>query len=147
MTDRPNEQPVTRIFTPYEPTVWEAAFLRVLARRGNVSDACKQADIERRTAYARREVYPEFAQLWDEAIKQASDSLEEEAWRRATAGVDKPIFYKGEQIGTVTEFSDALLMFLLKGNKPEKFKERTDITSGDKPLAPVAIVKMDVESL
>jgi hypothetical protein len=38
-------------------------------------------------------------------------------------------------------------MFLLKGNKPEKFKERTDITSGDKPLAPVAIVKMDVDSL
>ena len=147
MTDKPNEQPTGQNLTAYKPTVWEAAFLRVLARRGNVSDACRQANIERQTAYDRREAYPEFAQLWEEALKQASDSLEEEAWERATLGTDKPIFYKGEQVGAVTEYSDALLMFLLKGNKPEKFKERADITSGDKPLAPVAIVKMDIDAL
>lgn len=147
MTDRPDEQPNEQISTPYKPTVWEAAFLRVLARRGNVSEACKQADINRGTAYARREAEPEFDRLWKEAEKQASDSLEEEAWRRATEGVEKPIFYKGEQVGTVKERSDGLLMFLLKGNKPDKFKERTDITTDGKPLAPVAIVKMDVDEL
>ena len=147
MTDRPNEQQILQKLTPYQPTVWEAAFLRVLARRGNVSDACRQADIERQTAYARREAYPEFDRLWKEAEKQASDSLEEEAWKRATAGVDKPIYYKGAAVGSVTRYSDTLLMFLMKGNNPDKFKDRQDITSGDKPLAPVAIVKMDVDSL
>lgn len=137
MTDRPNEQPNEQISTPYKPTVWEAAFLRVLARRGNVSDACKQADINRGTAYARREAEPEFDRLWKEAEKQASDSLEEEAWKRATEGTDKPIFYKGEKVGAVTEFSDALLMFLLKGNKPEKFKERTETEHSGKVVIEV----------
>ena len=147
MTDRPNEQPTQQIATPYKPTIWEAAFLRVLARRGNVTDACEAADIERSTAYRRKDDYPEFKALWEEAEKKAADFLESTAWKRATEGTEKPVWYKGEQVGTELEYSDTLLIFLLKGNKPEKFKERTDITTDGKPLAPVAIVKMDVDEL
>lgn len=143
-----DEQPTQQNATiPYAPAIWEAAFLRVLARRGNVTDACTAADIERSTAYRRRDDYPEFKALWEEALKQASDSLEDVAWKRATEGTEKPVWYKGNQVGTELEYSDALLMFLLKGNKPEKFKERMDVTSDDKPLAPVAIVKMPIDEL
>jgi hypothetical protein len=31
--------------------------------------------------------------------------LECEAYRRAAVGVDKPVFYKGERVDTVREFS------------------------------------------
>ncbi len=137
MTDRPNEQPTQQNTPPYKPTIWEAAFLRVLARRGNVTDACEAADIERSTAYDRRNNYPEFKALWEEAEKKAADFLESTAWKRATEGTEKPVWYKGEQVGTELEYSDGLLMFLLKGNKPEKFKERTETEHSGKVVIEV----------
>jgi hypothetical protein len=50
-------------------------------------------------------------------------TLESEARRRAVDGVDEPVFHKGRICGTVRKYSDALLMFLLRGNAPEKYKE------------------------
>jgi hypothetical protein len=44
--------------------------------------------------------------------------LEEEAVRRAYHGTERPIFQKGVQVGSVKEFSDSLLMFLLKSRDP-----------------------------
>lgn len=135
MTDRP-EQPTPQKSTPYKPAVWEAA-LRVLARRGIVTSACEAADIDRGTAYDRRNNYPEFKVLWEEAEKKAADFLEETAWKRATDGTEKPVWYKGEQVGTELEYSDTLLIFLLKGNKPEKFKERTETEHSGKVVIEV----------
>ena len=85
---------------------------------------CAQASPERRrrlpggegrgeTAYERRESDPGFARAWDEAIECAVDDLVGEAWRRASFGTERPVFYQGEACGEVTEYSDGLLMFLL----------------------------------
>jgi hypothetical protein len=63
---------------------------------------------------------------WDEALEDAADRLEAEAFRRAVRGVDRPVVYRGERVGTVHEFSDALLMFLLKAARPEKYRDRFD---------------------
>ena len=52
--------------------------------------------------------------------------MELEARRRAVKGTDKPVFQRGEQVGTIREYSDTLLMFLLKANKPEKFRDNFD---------------------
>ena len=43
------------------------------------------------------------------------DALEAEARRRAVEGVRKPVFYQGVICGWVGEYSDTLLIFLLKG--------------------------------
>ena len=51
--------------------------------------------------------------MWDEALDRSADALEEEARRRAFEGVDEPMYYKGEQIGTTKKYSDVLIMFLL----------------------------------
>ena len=69
------------------------------------------------------------------------DRLEAEARRRAIEGIEKPVFYKGkmcyrdevdpatgERRGTgepllIRKSSDVLLMFLLKGARPEKYRE------------------------
>ena len=38
--------------------------------------------------------------------------------------MEEPVFYQGEVVGSVRKFSDTLLMFLLKGNRPDKYKDR-----------------------
>ena len=54
---------------------------------------------------------------------EACDALEAEARRRAVEGVRKPIYCQGEICGTVREYSDTLLFFLLKGAMPEKYRD------------------------
>lgn len=104
----------------------KAAFCAALASSGgNVARACDAVDISRMTAYTWRDDDPEFAADWDRAKEMGLDALEDEATRRAFDGVDKPIVYQGEVTGTMKEYSDTLLVFLLKGGKPDKYRERT----------------------
>ena len=46
--------------------------------------------------------------------------LEDEARRRAVDGVDEPVFQQGKQVGTIRKHSDTLLIFLLKGIRPQE---------------------------
>ena len=62
-----------------------------------------------------------------EAREEACDALEAEARRRAVEGVRKPVYYRGEIVGTVKEYSDTLLIFLMKGAMPEKYRENVKI--------------------
>ena len=64
----------------------------------------------------------DFAAQWREALEEGTDLLEAEARRRAVTGVDKPVFYKGEVVGSITKYSDRLLMFLLRAHDP-KFRD------------------------
>lgn len=56
----------------------------------------------------------------------AADLIESEAMRRAIDGFDRPVIYKGEVTDTYTDYSDSLMGIILKGNKKEKYKERTE---------------------
>ena len=105
----------------------KAAFCAALvASGGNVSRACQAIDVARLTAYRWREEDPEFAADWDKAKAAGLDALEDEAIRRAFEGIDKPIVHQGFITDTVKEYSDTLAIFLLKGGKPEKYKERVE---------------------
>lgn len=99
----------------------------IIETGGNITRACKDAGISRRSAYEWREADSVFAQEWDEAVEAGTDELEEEARRRAYAGVDEPVFYQGEECGSVRKYSDTLLIFLLKGRRPDKYRERVTI--------------------
>lgn len=98
-------------------------FLEAIARTGNVKAACEAAKIGRRTAYDWRGADPEFAEAWDAAMEEAVDMLEAEGWRRAAKGVLKPVFQGGEKVGEIREYSDTLLIFLMKGHRPGRFRE------------------------
>ena len=102
-------------------------FIQVLRAQANVSNACTAINVSRRGAYSRREADPAFAAAWDEAIEEAADALEAEAWRRAVSGVERPIVWKGEVTGTVREYSDRLLECLLRAHRPEKFRIRYQV--------------------
>jgi hypothetical protein len=73
----------------------------------------------------------EFAEI------RATRTLEDEAVRRAHEGVRKAVRYKGKVVGTETEYSDMLLLALLKGGNRKKFGDRSQValTGADgKPL-------------
>ena len=115
-----------------------------------MSKAAGEAGISRCTPYDYREKHPEFAIAWAEAEATACDALELEARRRAHDGTDKPVIYKGELMGvwidpttgaivnrdtanaqqiplTVKEYSDTLLIFLLKAHRPDKFRDNSKV--------------------
>lgn len=85
-------------------------FLAALRSNGTVFSACQAAGIGRTAAYEWRAADESFRAAWDEALEDATDQLEHEAVRRATDG------------------SDTLLIFLLKANRPEKYRDNTNVT-------------------
>lgn len=106
------------------------AFLKALASGLSVTGAAAASRVDIRTLYRDREGDAALKASWDAAVEQGTDALEDEALRRASQGVDKPIFYKGELVTTVREYSDTLAIFLLKGRRPEKFKDRAQVDLG-----------------
>ena len=101
-----------------------AAFLQALSETASITKACEISKLPRRTVYNWREADPHFAEAWDEALELGTDALEDEAIRRALHGTDKPVYQGGKRVGAVREFSDTLLIFMLKAKRPEKYKER-----------------------
>lgn len=122
------EQPRTprRKKTPPTPNR-KALFLSALRESGNATHAARVAELDRRTAFRIRKRDPEFAKAWEDALDVAADGLEAEARRRAVEGVERPVFGRSGPIGTVRDYSDLLLIFLLKGARPEKYRERRDV--------------------
>ena len=106
-----------------KPSECQAAdlFMRSLQTGASVQGAAEAAGKPRTTFYSWRARYPDFAAKWDAAVEAGTDRLEDEAVLRATSGVAKPIFYGGKLVGYEKRHSDTLLMFLLKGRRPERF--------------------------
>lgn len=102
------------------------AFLKALRETGNISESCRIASLPRTTAKEWRAKDEAFRQAWDEALEVAIDGLELEARRRAVDGVLEPVYQGGKKVGTIRRYSDRMLEILLKGHRPEKYRERFD---------------------
>ena len=112
----------------------QKAFLAAYAECGNITLAAKMAKIDR-TQHYRWLADPEYAEQFQAAEEQAVEMLEKEARRRAVEGLKKKNSIKrkpiidpetGEQY-VEHEYSDSLLIFLLKGARPEKYRDRHEI--------------------
>lgn len=68
-----------------------------------------------------------WRELWDESLELFADRLEAEMARRAIEGVDKPVFYKGEEVGSIREYSDTLAITLAKAVRPARFRENVKV--------------------
>jgi hypothetical protein len=104
-------------------------FLTAFAETCTVTHAADAAGIDRRTHYDWLKADQEYAEQFRAAEQSVADSLEAEAIRRARDGVERDVYYKGEVVGTERQLSDTLLIFLLKGHKPDKFKDRHQVTA------------------
>lgn len=166
---------------PDDP-VSQTAFLDALKRTGIIASACRASGVSYTQVHQLRSKNDDFAAAWDEAIEQATDSLETEARRRALEGYQEPVIYQGAmtpvweydadgqmvmeafetgitdkdnkpvlshrpkqlvidgvpQYLTIRKHSDALLMFLLKGNR-QKFKDssKLELSNPDGTLTPI----------
>lgn len=109
-----------------------AQFLEALAEGYSVASAARHATVARTTLYRWRLQSPTFAEHWEQAIESGTDRLEDEARRRAVEGVERPVFRGGEVVGHVRDYSDTMLMFLLKARRPEIFAGRPTASAEDK---------------
>lgn len=116
-----------RARTPKVISADQEAFLERLGECASVLHACIASKLPRRTVYNWRNSCSSFKAAWDKALELGTDALEDEAVRRAYHGNTKPVFQGGKQVGSVTEYSDTLLIFLLKARRPDRFRERTEV--------------------
>jgi hypothetical protein len=124
----------------------KAAFLDALSRLASISQACQFARIPRRTVYNWRNQNKGFATAWEKAIELGTDTLEDEAVRRALQGVLKPVYQQGRRVGSIREFSDALLIALLKARRPKKYRDNLKVeasVTGGVLLMPTPATKED----
>lgn len=132
-----------------------AAFLAGYRATGNITRAAEIAGISRDMHYRRMKTDPEYKRVFEENERIAIGVLEDEATRRAVEGVQEPVIYQGNLCYepvmdidgrpvldiegnprlkplVIRKYSDSLLQFLLRGARPEKYRERFQHThSGD----------------
>lgn len=110
-------------------------FLRAFALRGIVLDGCRAAGVSRGAVEHWRETSEWFDTMYAIAIEEAADRIEGEAFRRAVEGYDEPVIYQGmptvvkdavtgeDKQLFVRKYSDALMQTLLKGSRPDKYRD------------------------
>lgn len=120
------------------------AFLTAFSHLGLVTRAARAAKVDRTNHFLWKRDDPEYAEAFAVAEELAAESLEDAAITRARDGMDRPVFHQGKICGYVREYSDTLLIFALKGAKPEKYRDRWsgELTGRDgKPLLDLASVE------
>lgn len=88
----------------------KAAFLDRLAQHGDVRAACGQVRISPQAAYVERRRDPLFARGWMAALVLAQDHSQQVLGCRALDGVEEPVFYRGEIVGTRRRYDSRLLL-------------------------------------
>ena len=135
-------------FKSLHPT--KRRFLRSFEACSSIVKAARWAKIHRQNHYDWMEDDPAYEKAFRLAEKRAARTLEDEAVRRAHEGLRKAVWYKGKIVGYETEYSDTLLLALLKGNAPDKFRERASLEHTGKdgtPLMPAETARALLHSL
>jgi hypothetical protein len=123
----------------------QKAFLAAYAATASITAAARAARIDRTSHYLWLQDSKGYPEAFAAAGEQAAQTLEDEAVRRANEGVFEPNVFKGQFTygpeaftkdaeGRTTlkrgakplgiwKYSDTLLQFLLKGLRPEKYRD------------------------
>jgi len=117
------------------------AFLAAYRATASVTRAALAAQIRREAHYRLLERSADYRAAYKAAAIEAAQTLEDEAVRRAVEGTTRPVMYHGKRIlipadsskprGKKTpllerEYSDALLLALLKAKKPKEYREKIE---------------------
>jgi hypothetical protein len=94
-------------------------FLEEFATHGNISLACRAAQVDRSTVYRWKEKSDSFLLRYNQAFEAAKDAIRAEIYRRGHDGVQEPVWQLGKYCGEVTKYSDTLLIFHAKMLMPE----------------------------
>ncbi len=113
-----------------QPDPLKADFLDHIAAGQSVRSAATTVGVKPSTPYTWRKQDKRFAAAWEAAEEAGTDIIEEEAFRRAVKGVEKPVYRGGEVVGHIADYSDAMLMFLLKSRRPERYGNSGKTSTG-----------------
>lgn len=130
---RKKKPKLTRTTTVYKSKervrlVRQEAFLKFLSETGIVTTALEKAGIAYHTYATWQQRDEKFKEQVAEAVEISTQKMEAEAHRRAVRGVKKPVFYRGEEVGQIDEYSDGLLMFLLRSRRPDVYGDKVKIS-------------------
>lgn len=110
-------------------------FLRALVAGRPVAEACEAANLPRANVYRWRHSDRKFRAAWDRAATLGAeavlDQLNSALIGRACDGVEVPIYYKSNVVGTKRRYSDALLLYALR-----EINDRLVLTEAPAPAAP-----------
>jgi hypothetical protein len=91
----------------------EQAFLQTLAATAKVVAAVRASGLSETTVYRHRADDEGFRARWAAALAEGVERLETMLLDRALNGVEKPVWYGGKQVGTMTEYSDRTALAVL----------------------------------
>jgi len=109
-------------------------FLAAYSECGSAFQASRWAKVSKDMHFKWMRVDPSYPPRFREADARATRRLLDEAVRRAAHGLTRPVLYKGKPVfvnGEMVvekEYSDTLLIALLKAKLPEQFRERVENT-------------------
>lgn len=133
LTGSDNESTISigkRRGSPYagDALAWIPAFLDALAEGESITGASRIAGVHPTLVHRRRKDDEEFRRAWCQAAEVGTRLMEQEAQRRAFHGTLKPVFQKGVCVGHQREYSDTLMIFLLKARRPDKYRDGIECT-------------------
>lgn len=102
-------------------------FLDYLRGGWSITASAGRISVSRQAVYALRQSDRDFARQWEDAYESGTDIFEDEVKRRAVEGTEKPVFYQGEIVGHIKEYSDTLLIVALKARRPELYREQVKV--------------------
>jgi hypothetical protein len=117
-------------FTPRQV----AHFCRLLSASGSISLAAKKSGLGRTQLYDHRKRDPAFAARWDKAMELGVARVRDEVFRRAVAGINRPVFHHGEVVGKVKHYDNRLLWSLLKAHDPDTYGDKRPRRDGAAPV-------------
>lgn len=93
----------------------QAAFLRALSATHSITEAAQSVGMTRQSAYRLRSRLKgqAFDLAWEVAFHHSYDVLAHAALERALNGVEVPVWFKGEQVGSYRRFDEKLTVALL----------------------------------
>jgi len=103
------------------PAIRVNAFFHHLGRTGSVTVAANRAQLRRSALYQRRQDDDAFAERWARALDLGVERLQDNAMNRAMNGTEKPVWRNGQKVGSVRQFDNRLLQFLLKAHRPDLY--------------------------
>lgn len=112
----------------------QKAFLTAYAACGKIVEAHRAAKLPHNQHWKWYKADEEYRKFFDEAQEAVIQKLEDEAIRRAHDGVKRPVMYKGQPVKLSgrrilyeTEYSDQLLICLLKRFRPQLYRENQTV--------------------
>lgn len=90
-------------------------WLTAYAICGQLMKASELSGVDWRSHYYWKKTDPQYLTLFEQAREISLDIAESEIYRRGIAGYEKYLSYKGKKGDRITEYSDVLAMFFLKG--------------------------------